>query len=151
VLALAVGAVVEARTIAGLAVLVGAGLEGLSPLGTGASVVLLAIRARALRAGVLRGGALAVAGVAGALLAVVGLAVGAGGSAAMASAHRRRRGDARSLVGARRHRGGWNGEVSLAEGIDPAMADGQAPTVRSSARATGHLMSRVHHLHPRQR
>jgi hypothetical protein len=86
VLALAVGAVVEARTIAGLAVLVGAGLEGLSPLGTGASVVLLAVRARALRAGVLRGGALAVAGVAGALLAVVGLAVGAGGSAAVASA-----------------------------------------------------------------
>jgi hypothetical protein len=89
VLALAVGALVEAGTIAVLGVLVGAGLEGLSSLGTGAAVVLLAVRARALRTGVLRGGALAVTGVAGALLvAVVRLAVGARGAAAGAAAAR---------------------------------------------------------------
>jgi hypothetical protein len=85
VLALAVGAVVETRPIAVLAVLVGAGLVRLASLRAGASVVRLAVRARALRTCVLRGGALGVTGVAGALLAVVGLAVGAGGPATVAA------------------------------------------------------------------
>ena len=89
-LALAVGAVVEAGTLAVLAVLVGAGLEGLASLRAGTAVVRLAIRARALRTGVLCGRALAVTGVAGALLAIVGLAVGAGGSAAVATTARGR-------------------------------------------------------------
>lgn len=84
-LALAVGAVVEAGTIAVLAVLVGPGLEGFASLGTGPAVVRLAVRARALRTSILRGSALAVTGVAGALLAVVGLAVRARGAAAGAA------------------------------------------------------------------
>jgi hypothetical protein len=86
VLPLAIGAVVETRTLAVLAVLIGAGLEGLSPLRAGTAVVRLAIRARALRTGVLRGAALAVTRVAGALLAIVGLTMGTRGSAAGAAA-----------------------------------------------------------------
>jgi hypothetical protein len=65
VLPLAIGAVVETRTLAVLAVLIGAGLEGLSPL---------------------RAAALAVTRVAGALLAIVGLTMGTRGSAAGAAA-----------------------------------------------------------------
>jgi len=75
--------VVEAGTITVLAVLVGARLEGFASLGAGTAVVRLAVRARALRTGVLRGGALAVAR---ALLAIVGLAVRARRSAALAAA-----------------------------------------------------------------
>ena len=90
VLALAVRAVVEARTLAVLAVLVGAGLEGLASLRAGTAVVRLAIRARSLRAHILRGGGLAVTAVAGALLAVVGLAVRARWSAAVATTARGR-------------------------------------------------------------
>ena len=86
-LALAIGAVVEARTITVLAILIGARLEGFASLGTGAAMVRLAVGARALRAGVLPLSP-AVPGVAGALLAVVVLAVGARGSAAGATATR---------------------------------------------------------------
>jgi hypothetical protein len=77
VLALPVGAMVEAGTIAVLAVLVGAWLEGFSALGARAAMVRLTVRAWALRTGVLRGSALAMTAVAGPLLAIVGLAVGA--------------------------------------------------------------------------
>ncbi|HXA23446.1 MAG TPA: hypothetical protein VNW90_14225 [Acetobacteraceae bacterium] len=89
--ALAVGSVeVVAWTVAVLVVLVGAALECLA-LGSRASVVRLAVGARALlRPGVLRVGALALAGgcVVATLLSVVRLAVGgvwAGGAACAAA------------------------------------------------------------------
>jgi hypothetical protein len=88
VIAGAVGAVeVVARTLAVLVVLVGAGLERLA-LGARASVVRLAVRARTLlRPGVLR--RLAAVGLAGALLAIVWLAVMAGRAAWATTACRR--------------------------------------------------------------
>ena len=81
---------VVARPVAVLVFLVGAGLEGFA-LGPSASVVRLAVRARALLwPGVLRIGALALAGgrVVATLLPVVRLAVGCvvPGGAANASA-----------------------------------------------------------------
>jgi hypothetical protein len=80
---------IVARPVSVLVLLVGAGLEGFA-LGPSASVVRLAVRARALRTGVLRVDALALAGgsAVASLLTVVRLTMGCvvPGGAANASA-----------------------------------------------------------------
>ena len=69
---------------------------------------------------------------------------------------RRRRADARlrsadgqSLAGARRPRGDWSGEVSLAEGIDRAGEDGQALVVWWEARRAAGAWQACHHFRSR--